>query len=546
MMSYTLLLTFLLGSWLAPVATCISAAEGRAKITLDKASATDPGAKGIRDVCGFTGKTDVQCRNTFFRDHRGRSSVSMQATINCMSQIEASQQQVAALTTALNADPSDMAKYGHSSSGGTKWVNGKNGDYTRDPSPANIEVAADRGRKQGELAASVAWTTTYLAVTVGYGGIGQQIDLIGLSEFASGIGDMAVAALGTQAAYETVLGDMYEAHARQNPQYYVEEEEMTGICYRHERTCHDANGKEYFNNHYEAPDSSAPSVVKPGAEGAFGNPGSQELDTNPILESDDTSGVDPDGFWKEDNIMDIPDGTLTTIDPDHDPDAFLKSCVASEERTILRQIGSTRTVSDSRGPVTEEEKRASAESNLRRGMCDKAYFGEDYCARWKQEKWRVPLDPEMQRDMVAVRAMRFAMCPRPGGATMGMSCEKAKQELDKRYALNELGTMMTGALFSPWSGPPVKQFLPVNFGRKTAAAGGTHSSGSGAIFLPPVQVAVPPPPGFVRPSVTRLRETFTTVFRPVVTPRPGSPLTTRLTRLVMPFTTILIPVRRPE
>lgn len=269
-------------SWLVPDATCLSAAEGRAKVILDKASASDPSAKGLRDICGMAGKTDVQCRNTFFRDNKALSSISMQATVNCLSQIEASEQQITALTTGINADPSDMAKYGHSSSGSTTWINGKNGEYTRDPSPENIEVAAERGRKQGELVASVAWTTTFLAVTVGYGGIGQQIDLIGLSEFASGIGDMALAALGNQAAYETAIGDMYEAHARKNPQYYLEQEEMTGVCYRHEQVCHDTNGKEYFNSHYEAKDPSAPSVVEPGEGGSFGDPGSQELDTNPI------------------------------------------------------------------------------------------------------------------------------------------------------------------------------------------------------------------------------------------------------------------------
>ncbi|KAK0619097.1 hypothetical protein B0T14DRAFT_602987 [Immersiella caudata] len=538
-MSSIFLFALSLGSWL-PAASCLSPAEGRAKVQLDKASAADSGAKGIRDICGLGGKSDVQCRNTFFRDHRGRSSVGMQATINCMSQIEASQQQIDALTAALNTDPSDMAKYGHSSSG-TKWYNGNDGEYRRDPSPADIEVAADRGRKQGELIAAVAWTTTYVAVTVGYGGIGQQIDLIGLSEFSSGVGDMALAALGGQAQYETALGDYYEAHARKNPQYYLEDEEITGICPRNGQVCRDANGKEYFNTMSETKDPSAPSVLEPGEEGSFGGPGSLELDTNPIPGGDDTSGVDPDGFWKEDNIMDIPDGTLTTIDPDRDPDAFMKSCVASEERTILRQIGSMRTVADSHGPVTEEEKRIAAESNLKRGMCDKIFFGEEYCARWKQEKWRVPLDPEMQSDMVAVRAMRLAMCPRPGGATMAMSCEKAREELDKRYALNELGVEMAGALFSPWAGPVVKQFLPLNFGRRTITAGGTLSGGPGAVFLPPVQIAALPS-GFVRPTVTRLPQTFTTSFRTLVTPRPGNP---RLTRLVTSFITIWVPVPRP-
>ncbi|KAK4445808.1 hypothetical protein QBC34DRAFT_471670 [Podospora aff. communis PSN243] len=485
---------------LLPLASSLSPAETRAKRQLSLASSLSPSAKALGDICDLTGKTAVQCRNTFFRDHRGRSSVSMQATINCMSQIDASQQQIDALTDALNADPAEMAKYGHSSSGGgTKWFVGKDGEeYRRDPSPANIEVAAERGRRQGEVIAAVAWTTTYLAVTVGYGGIGAEIDLIGLSEFASGVGDMATAALGGQEQYERVFGDWYEARARRDPGGYLEEEEVTGVCPRRGK-----NGE-----------TGAPSVVESTAA-------------------------------EEDNIEDIPDGTLTTIDPDRDPDAFMKACVASEERTILRQVGSMRTVADSQGPVTEEVKRIAAESNLKRGMCDKAFFGEEYCSHWKQEKWRVPLDPEMQRDMAAVRAMRLAMCPRPGGATMAMSCEKAREELDKRYTLNELGIEMAGALFSPWAGPRVKQFLPLDFGRRTITAGGAKPGGSGTVFLPPVQVRAPLPPGFVRPTPTRLQETFTTSFRPVVTPRPVSPVTTRRTRLVTPFTTVWVPRLRP-
>jgi hypothetical protein len=120
------------------------------------------------------------------------------------------------------------------------------------------------------------------AVTVGYRGIGQQIGLIGLSEFSSGLGGMALAALGRRSAYEAAFGDMYEAHARENPSYYLENEEITGVCYRHEQLCHDTSGKEYFNTHYEASKPSAPSVVDPGEEGAFGNSGSQKLDTSPI------------------------------------------------------------------------------------------------------------------------------------------------------------------------------------------------------------------------------------------------------------------------
>lgn len=225
----------------------------------------------------------------------------------------------------------------------------------------------------------------------------------------------------------------------------------------------------------------------------------------------------------------------------------MKACVADEERTIMRQVGSMRTIADSRGPVTEQEKRTAAESNLRRGMCDKAYFGEEYCAQWKQDKWRVPLSPEIQSDMAAVRAMRLTMCPRPGGATTPISCEKAKQELDKRYAYNELGVMMTGALFSPWSGPPVKQFLPIEFGRRTITAGSSHSGGSASVFLVPVKVAALPSLGVVKkPSLTRLPLTITTTMRPIVTPRPGRPLTTRLTRLVTPFTTIRVPNLHPK
>ena len=247
----------------------------------------------------------------------------------------------------------------------------------------------------------------------------------------------------------------------------------------------------------------------------------------------------------------------------------MKACVASEERSIIRQVGSKRTIADAHGPLTREEKKASAEWNLRRGLCDKVYYGEEYCAQWKQEKWRVLVDEQTQLNMEASRAARWAMCPRPGGETaLHMSCEKAKTELEKRYALDEMGSMLVGALFSPWVGPPMKRFAPVNLGRGIVPVQGAgklalYSSqkintdrvgvlgqvekpikGKG-VFLSPVQLPVQAGKP-IKPTISRIVKPLTTTRRPVsiATPRPMT-IRTR-TRLVTPFTTIIVPGFRPQ
>ena len=300
-----------------PLGACISQEE-RAKLRLDKATASDPGARALRGVCGIAGKTDTQCLNTFFRDDGPRSTISMQATVNCMSQIEASEAQLSILTAAFNTNPSDMAKYGHSGSGGVNWVKDEKGYHTQDPSPSDIEIAAERGRERGELAAAYGWSATHMAVKIGYGGIDTLIPVLGLLEVGAGMADLLTATLGNQAAYEAVIGDMFEAHARKNPELYLTKEEITGDCYRHQKVCYDADGKEYFNNHYETSNTSPPSTIEPGPDDKF-DPGNNKVDMNPILDGEfllgcvwcqsqadtllladkDTSDVDPDGFWSE-------------------------------------------------------------------------------------------------------------------------------------------------------------------------------------------------------------------------------------------------------
>jgi hypothetical protein len=123
-----------------------SLSPGRAPAVLAKAAEANPSAKGVRDLCSVIGKTDAACVDTFFKDAAIGSYITKQATINCMSQIAASQAQTDALLAAINIDPSEMAKYAEMAP--HYWVRLNSGDLViKNRSPSDLERASQAARK---------------------------------------------------------------------------------------------------------------------------------------------------------------------------------------------------------------------------------------------------------------------------------------------------------------------------------------------------------------------------------------------------------------
>lgn len=500
---------------------------------LNQAATLSPTVAAIRSLCGLTGKSDSQCLGTFLTNNKPQHALSMQATTNCMAQISASQAQTDNFLAGLNADLSDLAKYGNAQRVLRWQTDITTGDqFIREPSPSDIDKAAERGREKGKLAADIYYTTAYLAVNIGYRGLDiVSPPALKLAEPGAGTADMLNSFLGDEKALADYLADVYEKEAREHPYRYLEWDELSGVCYRYAETCTDTStGVPYLNTiDGGSKDTPGSEQTDPG-KGPFELP-ALELNLDPTLPDDDTTGVDPNGP-DSGGIIERPDGTAVTIDPDADPEAFLKACVKKEEAALIKSIGTTRIAVDElqSGPVTEAEKREDAERKLLMGMCDREYFGKEYCDVWKQEKWRVPVTPEMQQNLQTMRAVRFAACPRPGAGRLDLSCDEARKELDKRYAVNELGVMVVGALF-PAPQSPILKVAPLQFDAGASWRTGKNPAG---VFLSPVKVVTV---GLVKlPSATRFPglKTLTTTRRPFTTPRLTTTIRIIPTRLITP------------
>ncbi|KAK4222770.1 hypothetical protein QBC38DRAFT_489073 [Podospora fimiseda] len=462
----------------------------------------------------------------------------MQATTNCLSQITTAKSQTDLFLTALNADLSDLAKYSNPQRL-LRWQTdpNTNQEYLHEPSPSNLDTAAERGRALGQLAADIYWTTAYLSANIGYRGLDTLAGpIIRIIEPGSKVSGFLTDLLGDGKAFSDYMADVYEKEARENPYRYLGYDELNGICFRYSEKCTDKKtGIPYLNENYNGPKDTPGSEKDPG-KGPFELPG-LELNLDPTLPDDDLSGVDPNGP-ESGEIIEGSDGVLVTIDPDADPEAFLKACVKKEEAALIRSIGTTRIAIDEAdsGPVTEVEKREDAERKLMMGMCDKEYFGKEYCDVWKQERWRVPVTPEMQQNLQTMQAIRFAACPRPGAGRLDLSCDKARKELDKRYVVDDLGVMVVGALF-PAPQSPILKVAPLRINQ----AAWRPEKNTSSIFLPPVKVAAIGP--ITLPSVTRIGPptarlppfiTLTTTRRPLTTPKLSTTIKIIPTRILTP------------
>ncbi|MBC7531161.1 MAG: hypothetical protein H7318_06250 [Oligoflexus sp.] len=103
----------------------------------------------------------------------------------------------------------------------------------------------------------------------------------------------------------------------------------------------------------------------------------------PIIKDSNTGGAKTsDGTPKPDAPKEKGKGVSTPV---NDPQfaSEMNDCVSVEENNILKNEGSK---TKDQNAKTDEEKKAEAEEPLSRGICDSLYFGDKFCADWKNEQ----------------------------------------------------------------------------------------------------------------------------------------------------------------
>jgi hypothetical protein len=108
----------------------------------------------------------------------------------------------------------------------------------------------------------------------------------------------------------------------------------------------------------------------------------------------------------------------------------MEKCQAEEEANLWRTIGSSSFVdNDLTGDISED----TANRLLDQGICDRTYFGADYCIEWKNRLAEVPVDPLLIHEAVEW-GNASQLCP--VNVYLPRGCV-AKQELWKKYVVKE-------------------------------------------------------------------------------------------------------------
>jgi hypothetical protein len=417
-------------------------------------------ANTVHDLCGQIGYTSVDCANTFLSNDQQGLLTNKQAVINCMNKVENSRKEVNTLLAALNVNYTKMGLYA-SGSGATLHRPLGCDDHGicvyRDPSPADRKLAMQRAQAEGpHYGEQLLWGSSALieitAAVLGARGGSSGSIAAGIAAGKVVIGKFLPSKEEAQKEGTQILTGL----ATENPSFFLQPDELHGICADNERECDDGTGGKYPNPHYKAPST-------PSGGQASGGSTSHSVPTH----TPDPSDPDTDVNSNPTGIIDLPDYTPISSDgpawvepdPNFDKNAFMTDCVRDEQTKIIREIGTIKKVGDADGiHETEAEKKKNAEGALLWGMCDKDYYGEAFCKEWKQKQFSTPLDPDVQFALDTAKQLQschdpFRLCMRP------------IQELWKRYDTNQQMDQLTGILSGSRIGLIIRKVIPVHFGQ---------------------------------------------------------------------------------
>ena len=143
----------------------------------------------------------------------------------------------------------------------------------------------------------------------------------------------------------------------------------------------------------------------------------------------------------------------------------LKKCIEDEERKLIDKIGTMDIAAWYDVPKSDAEIKAEKDKQLKNGLCDKVYYGEDFCRKWKIERDSEEIPPDMQMDLDLFKQLRALSCPPNSHPERETFCHHVQQEVLKRYFVDDLGEKMVDRAFQPIKPeerlPPTTVFPPL-------------------------------------------------------------------------------------
>lgn len=127
----------------------------------------------------------------------------------------------------------------------------------------------------------------------------------------------------------------------------------------------------------------------------------------------------------------------------------LQRCIETTEHKIIKEIGTKDIAAWYDVPKSEAEIEDEKQDRLRKGFCDKTYFGEDFCRKWKIKRDTEEVPPDLEWDLKTQQELRQLACPPNPHPERETFCHHMQQEVFKRYFLDNLGEKMTDKALQP-------------------------------------------------------------------------------------------------
>ncbi|KAI5449140.1 hypothetical protein NCC49_005278 [Naganishia albida] len=409
------------------------------------------------DFCHTIGYAETaDCGNFMYPGDRRSPNLfaTTKAVEKCVAEIDEKSAEAAALYRFFGTDPGDMAKYAIGpwrpelkSNRDPKdtelfWDEKRNAYVQREYTPEDRQKAKERVEKRHEFYKGALTTSLQLGSIVVAGKATDKGVAIGASVFGQYVDKLVNWFLST----EDIAKEAYN-----RPWWEGIEPSGTSVPGENLGTRKDGSTFEITPEIGDEPTKEGPKSDSL-TTGTDGGPDADSSDSSTASSVGDDEGLDP----VLTDTPDIPDDeNIARPMLDFDAKTQLTSCIEKASRDILKAIGTTDIAAWYDMPKSEADLREEAERNLRFGLCDRAYWGEEYCRKWKFERDTEEIPPDMLAEMQErkkkhledqARGVNCDVAPRPGQETL---CHRVQQEIFKRYVVDDFTDKMVKSAFTP-------------------------------------------------------------------------------------------------